>query len=182
MAKHEDHKKQSNKGKATGTPYLGLFPLILCCFFVSGLTGLTYEILWTRMIVKIIGTSPFAVSIVLTVFMGGLGLGSYLGGADHRSHQRTAETGEDLRFAGVVHRCLWIRSSIAPSGDSSPSTRFSTTICSITFSAYNLLTFVGCALLLIVPVTCMGATLPILSRFFVTSLSRWARAWEGFMV
>ena len=30
------------------------------------------------MIVKIIGSAPFAVTIVLTVFMGGLGLGSYL--------------------------------------------------------------------------------------------------------
>ncbi|MHC4159294.1 MAG: hypothetical protein ACYSSO_09475, partial [Planctomycetota bacterium] len=52
--------------------------LVLVCFFFSGLTGLIYEILWTRMIVKIIGGAPFAVSIVLTVFMGGLGLGSYL--------------------------------------------------------------------------------------------------------
>ena len=30
------------------------------------------------MIVKIIGGAPFAVSIVLTIFMAGLGLGSYL--------------------------------------------------------------------------------------------------------
>ena len=53
--------------------------LVLVCFFFSGLTGLIYEILWTRMIVKIIGGAPFAVSIILTVFMGGLGLGSYPG-------------------------------------------------------------------------------------------------------
>jgi len=50
--------------------------LILVCFFLSGLTGLIYEVLWTRMIVKIIGGAPFAVSIILTVFMGGLGLGA----------------------------------------------------------------------------------------------------------
>ena len=52
--------------------------LILVCFFLSGLTGLIYEVLWTRMIVKIIGGAPFAVSIILTVFMGGLGLGAYI--------------------------------------------------------------------------------------------------------
>ena len=57
-----------------------IFVLVLACFFISGLTGLTYEILWTRMIVEIIGSAPFAISIVLTVFMGGLGLGSYLAG------------------------------------------------------------------------------------------------------
>ena len=55
-----------------------LATLVLLCFYLSGLTGLIYEILWTRMIVKVIGSAPFAVSIILTVFMGGLGLGSFL--------------------------------------------------------------------------------------------------------
>ena len=44
---------------------------VLICFFLSGMTGLMYELLWTRMIVKIIGGAPFAVTIILTVFMGG---------------------------------------------------------------------------------------------------------------
>ena len=52
--------------------------LILICFFLSGFTGLVYEILWTRMIVKLIGGAPFAISIILTIFMAGLGLGSYI--------------------------------------------------------------------------------------------------------
>jgi len=37
--------------------------LVLVCFFLSGLTGLVYEILWTRMIVKIIGGAPFAITV-----------------------------------------------------------------------------------------------------------------------
>jgi len=40
--------------------------LVLTCFFLSGVTGLIYEILWTRMIVKIIGGAPFAMGIILT--------------------------------------------------------------------------------------------------------------------
>ena len=52
--------------------------LILICFFLSGYTSLIYEILWTRMIVKLIGAAPFAISIILTIFMAGLGLGSYI--------------------------------------------------------------------------------------------------------
>jgi spermidine synthase len=40
------------------------------------------------------------------------------------------------------------------------------------FFAYTLLTFIGCLLLLIIPVICMGATLPLLSRFFITTISR----------
>ena len=66
-----------------------IFGLVLGCFFISGFTGLIYEIIWTRMIVKVIGSAPFAISIVLTVFMGGLGLGSYLAeriGVNYRGH------------------------------------------------------------------------------------------------
>lgn len=52
--------------------------LVVICFFLSGLSGLIYEILWTRMILKIIGVAPFAESTVVSVFTGGLGLGSNL--------------------------------------------------------------------------------------------------------
>ena len=53
--------------------------MVVICFFLSGLSGLIYEILWTRMIVKIIGGAPFAVSIVLAGFMGGVGFGGFWG-------------------------------------------------------------------------------------------------------
>jgi spermidine synthase len=54
--------------------------ILLACFFLSGLSGLVYEIVWVRMIDKVVGSAPFAVAIVLTVFMGGLALGSFLAG------------------------------------------------------------------------------------------------------
>ena len=73
--------------------------LILMCFFLSGLTGLVYEILWTRLIIKIIGGAPFAVSIVLTVFMGGLGLGAYLAS---RIIDRITEQMKLVRIYGVL--------------------------------------------------------------------------------
>jgi spermidine synthase len=38
------------------------------------------------------------------------------------------------------------------------------------FMLYSVLTFLGCVLLLIVPTACMGATLPILCRFYVKNL------------
>ena len=39
-----------------------------------------YEVLWMRMLILIFGSITFAVSTVLTAFMGGLALGSYLSG------------------------------------------------------------------------------------------------------
>ncbi len=38
------------------------------------------EMLWTRMLTLVFGSTTLAVSTVLTAFMGGLGLGSYLAG------------------------------------------------------------------------------------------------------
>jgi hypothetical protein len=46
------------------------FTSILSCFFLSGVAGLIYEILWVRMIDKVIGSAPFAIATVLSVFMG----------------------------------------------------------------------------------------------------------------
>ena len=50
------------------------------CFFLSGATGLVYEVLWIRMLGLIFGHTVFAVTTVLTAFMAGLALGSYLFG------------------------------------------------------------------------------------------------------
>lgn len=55
-------------------------PIVLLCFFLSGFSGLLYEVLWLRMLILIFGSTTLAVSTVLTSFMGGLALGSYLFG------------------------------------------------------------------------------------------------------
>ena len=171
MAKHKARRNKSKKRSTAADPSFMLFALILGCFFLSGLTGLTYEILWTRMIVKIIGSSPFAVSIVLTVFMGGLGLGSYLAG---RTIDRIREPLKLVRIYGVLELCIGSYGLVLPLLLAAFKPLYAVLYNHLFdhFLAYNLLTFVGCALLLIIPVTCMGATLPILSRFFITSLSR----------
>jgi spermidine synthase len=171
MAKHKARRNKSKKRSTATDRSFKLFALILGCFFLSGITGLTYEILWTRMIVKIIGSSPFAVSIVLTVFMAGLGLGSYLAG---RTIDRIKEPLKLVRIYGVLELCIGAYGLLLPLLLAAFKPLYAVLYNHLFhhFLAYNLLTFVGCALLLIVPVTCMGATLPILSRFFVTSLSR----------
>jgi spermidine synthase len=144
--------------------------LVLTCFFFSGVTGLTYEILWTRMIVKVIGAAPFAVSIVLTVFMGGLGLGSYIAG---RTIDRVKQPLRLVRIYGILELAIGAYGLAVPF-----LLRAFTPLYAIVynqlfshFMLYNFITFIGCAVLLCIPVICMGATLPILCRFYVTSLS-----------
>lgn len=59
---------------------MDLIKLSYGLFFLSGAVGLIYEVLWLRILEKITGSSPIAVSILLSIFMGGLGMGSLLGG------------------------------------------------------------------------------------------------------
>jgi spermidine synthase len=54
------------------------FGLLASCFFASGLTGLTYELLWTRRLFLTFGSTNYSVTTVLAAFMAGLGIGSYL--------------------------------------------------------------------------------------------------------
>jgi spermidine synthase len=49
-------------------------------FFFSGFCGLVYEIVWLRLAMGVFGVTAPLVSLFLSVFMGALGLGSWLGG------------------------------------------------------------------------------------------------------
>jgi spermidine synthase len=53
---------------------------VVACVFLSGATGLVYEVLWLRMLGLVFGHTVFAVTTVLTAFMAGLGLGSWIFG------------------------------------------------------------------------------------------------------
>lgn len=144
--------------------------LVLAFFFMSGITGLIYEILWTRMITKIIGGAPYAVSIVLTVFMGGLGLGSYLAG---RYIDRLKSPGDLVRTYGILELFIGGYGLVLPILLFIFRPLYAVLynhMYEYSFS-YNLLTFAGCALILLPPVICMGATLPVLSRYYVNGIS-----------
>ncbi|GMR24472.1 MAG: fused MFS/spermidine synthase [Acidobacteriota bacterium] len=56
----------------------GPFLLVLALFFLSGASGLVYQVIWVRLLTRIFGTTTFAVSALLAVFMAGLGLGAAL--------------------------------------------------------------------------------------------------------
>ncbi len=55
-------------------------------FFLSGVSGLIYQVVWVRQFGNLFGNTVFAASLVIAVFMSGLGVGSYVAGvwADRR--------------------------------------------------------------------------------------------------
>lgn len=52
---------------------------LLACYTASGFVALAYEVLWTKLWMIVFGVSLLGVVLTVSAFLGGLGLGSYLG-------------------------------------------------------------------------------------------------------
>ena len=134
------------------------FVLIAACFTLSGAAGLIYEVLWMRMLGLVFGATTVAISIVLTAFMGGLALGSAIGG------RVAARFGNALRAYGVIEIaigfcaiCLPLAFRIADALDA----KIWQTI-HPGGALFSLLRFVMVSAVLLIPTMLMGVTLPII--------------------
>jgi predicted membrane-bound spermidine synthase len=63
---------------STGDP--GRFRVLFLLFFLSGISGLIYESIWSRYIKQFVGSAATAQILVLSLFMGGMSLGALLSG------------------------------------------------------------------------------------------------------
>src|SRR5215218_7714081 len=133
--------------------------LIGVCFVFSGATGLIYEVLWARMLGLVFGATTLAVSTVLAAFMGGLALGSALAGRVGPRIRRPLSTYGWIEIGIGVYALLvpflfkWVDNLYALIWQQFQPGFF-------TFSLWR---FVLSCLLLLVPTTLMGATLPVLT-------------------
>jgi spermidine synthase len=132
-------------------------------FFVSGFAAILYQLIWQRALFTLYGTSSEAVTVVVTVFMLGLGLGSLAGGALSRS----ARFPLPLLFAlaEVVIGAFGLASL--------PLFRW---VASLTPGAAGMQVGLPAFALLLVPTLCMGATLPLLAAYAIARLHSVGRA------
>ncbi|MGD8447100.1 MAG: fused MFS/spermidine synthase, partial [Desulfobacterales bacterium] len=145
----------------------GIKPLILLFLLISGSCGLVYEILWMKMLTLVIGNTVFSITTVLTAFMGGLALGSFLAG-------RFIDKMKDpLRIYGILEGGIGVYALLLPLiiASTEPLFRFVYQSINPSFYAFSLLRFFVCAIILLVPTTLMGATLPVLGKYFVDKSS-----------
>ena len=139
--------------------------LIGLCFILSGATGLIYEVLWARMLGLVFGATTLAVSTVLAAFMGGLALGSALAAKLAQRITKPLRTYGLIEIGIAVYALLvpflfrWIDDVYALIWQQLHPGYF-------TFSLWR---FVLSGLVLLVPTTLMGATLPVLAAAFVRS-------------
>ena len=55
--------------------------ILYLLFFCSGLSGLIYQVVWSRVFGNVFGNTIYSVSMIVAIFMLGLGIGSYVVGA-----------------------------------------------------------------------------------------------------
>ena len=77
-------------------------------FFLSGATGLVYEVIWVRLTGLVFGNTSHAISTVLGAFMAGLALGSWKLG---RMADRVANP---LRAYGLLEIGIGISAALVP--------------------------------------------------------------------
>ncbi|MDC1122510.1 fused MFS/spermidine synthase [Nitrospinaceae bacterium] len=146
-------------------------PIVYFLFFASGITALIYEIVWTRMLTLVFGHTVFSVSVVLAAFMAGLGLGSYLFGyaADRLSSSSSA-----LRVYGWIEVLIFASSALLSLLFADFAYVYSLLHSVIPESPplHNLLKVLFSFILMLVPTTFMGATLPLISKYCVTDDKR----------
>ena len=82
--------------------------ILYVVFFLSGATGLVYEVIWVRLTGIVFGNTSHAISTVLGAFMAGLALGSWKLG---RSADRSANP---LRVYGLLEIGIGISAALVP--------------------------------------------------------------------
>ena len=134
---------------------------IFLFFFLSGVTGLIYEVVWTRLLTLVMGNTHYSVATVLTAFMGGLALGSFLGG-------RLIDRGFDpLKVYAFLEFCIGVYCFFVPALTdlALPLFKWIYAHYQDTYPQTAALRFLVCGVILLAPTAFMGATLPALSKF-----------------
>ncbi len=137
--------------------------LILLLFFVSGALALVYQVVWSRMMMYVFGSTAIAVGTVLAAFMTGMASGSwYLGKVADRSRNcLRLYAWLEIGIAMTALLSHVLLSQIAPAYPA---------IYELVGSSAGVFAIVRFAMafaLVAMPTFLMGATLPVLTRFLV---------------
>ncbi len=131
--------------------------LLLLSFFISGCSALMYQVSWQRALYALIGVDMDSITIIVSVFMLGIGLGGMLGGwlSDRYPRQRLRwYAGIELSIALYGAASLWLLQVLQAwlEGSFVGTGSVGSTVASFVF--------------LLLPTVLMGMTLPLLTMAF----------------
>ena len=143
-------------------PYFKTWIFLL--FFISGATGLVYEVVWTRLLTLVMGNTHYSVATVLTVFMAGLALGSFLGG------RLIDVKGNPLIVYAVIEAAIGIYCFLVPHMIEAalPLLKWIYANYRDDYASASFFRFFVCGGILLLPASLMGATLPALGKLIST--------------
>ncbi len=141
---------------------------LLLLFFFSGFVSLCYQVVWIRELSVIFGKTNAAITVVVSVFMLGLGLGSLFWGKRKITSAKLSNTFALLQFGiaggsfilllvfpylpqiyqGLVHQL------------------------NLSYTLILIFIFFLCAVLMFVPTFLMGGTFPIISQLYIRKEAR----------
>ena len=128
-------------------------------FFVSGFCSVLYEIIWLRLSMAQFGVTSALVSIVLSMFMAGLGLGSWVSGLLLRKFERRLPV-QPLRLYALAEVLIGLSAIIVPFELQWGRSLLERLPLASSWS-YYLASGTSIALTIIPWSACMGATIPI---------------------
>ena len=135
-------------------------------FLLSGISGLVYQVVWMRMLVRVFGITVYATSTIIAVFMGGLALGSWIAG---RWLTRGRPT---LRTYAKIELGIAVAALLATLAMKSLPTVYAGLFGGSELSRIGgasatevVLRLLLCAVVLLVPTMLMGTTLPLITRW-----------------
>lgn len=140
--------------------------LALLAFAFSGTAALTYEVLWSRELTLIFGSTVYAVSMMLSSFMSGLALGAFIGGKWADKSKNLFGTFGYLELGVAIFGLLTI-----PLIQALPTIYFFVyDYLRPSFFLFFLIQMLLSFFIMIVPTTLMGATFPVVAKLNTSSL------------
>lgn len=139
----------------------------LFAFFLSGASALIYEVVWTRALGLIVGSTVYALATMLATFMAGLAIGGYIGG-------RIADRGKRLLlYFGMLELGIGFFGVLTiPAVYSLPPIYYWIYhTFHLNAAVYFVMQFMLCASIMIIPTTLMGATFPVVARHITGEIS-----------
>lgn len=145
--------------------------VVLTAFAVSGGAALIYEVVWTRAMSIVLGSTVYALSTMLSTFMGGLALGAYLGG-------KLSDRGKNLLFLfGLCELGIGVLGLT-----SIPVIYAMPRVYLDIFRRFHLypsvffaIQIAMCAAVMLIPTTLMGATFPFVTRKITENMAEMGR-------
>ncbi len=143
-------------------------------FFLSGASSLVFQLIWSRLLHHVFGSSSVAISSVVSVFMGGLALGTWLFGK-FADRLRRPLVGYAFAELGVGVWGLLVPLLVRSDGWLAEVNELLRGSLGVESALFMVARFLCIVPILIVPTTLMGSTLPLLARHFVETSENAAR-------